>query len=395
MEKFLESRNNFIARREAKNNTFEPKIEDLSILNKNESIGDEIMGSISLRKDGRYMGRFFFGGERITIYGKSKTDCINKMRDKKKELKELFNNTDTISKKMFLNTFFDFYYLNYRKNELKESSYLNHLENYDRYIRNDIGKLRVNIINSIKIQSFVNNIKSDSVREKLMQILKKVFDIMHKESYIVKNPMNLVTVPTDNKYKIPDDIEKVKLISYNEELILLDAIKNANCYHAVKFILYSGLRRGECLGLKWDHIDFENKFIYVKQQFNAKTKKISSVKSKAAVRKVPLFSETEDILKELIKTKNNDFIFNGLSRLTSQVCYFSNKLNIDVNPHTLRHTFASRLYACKLDPKVIQLWLGHENMSTTLDTYTHVLDNDDFVIINKIRAYLIEYGYLN
>jgi integrase len=43
--------------------------------------------------------------------------------------------------------------------------------------------------------------------------------------------------------------------------------------------------------------------------------------------------------------------------------------------HDLRHTYATRLFELKEDPKTVQSLLGHSNISITLDTYTHVLDS--------------------
>lgn len=47
----------------------------------------------------------------------------------------------------------------------------------------------------------------------------------------------------------------------------------------------------------------------------------------------------------------------------------------DFHPHTLRHTFATRCFENKMEPKVVQTLLGHSSISITLNIYTHVLDN--------------------
>ncbi len=54
---------------------------------------------------------------------------------------------------------------------------------------------------------------------------------------------------------------------------------------------------------------------------------------------------------------------------------FLDKLNIEhVEPYTLRHTFATRMYEAGVPMKTIQAWMGHKSIKTTSDTYTHVLD---------------------
>lgn len=51
------------------------------------------------------------------------------------------------------------------------------------------------------------------------------------------------------------------------------------------------------------------------------------------------------------------------------------KIIRDFHPHTLRHTFATRCFENKMEPKVVQSLLGHSSISITLNIYTHVLDN--------------------
>ena len=235
-----------------------------------------------------------------------------------------------------------------------------------------------------------------SQQKKIMQIFKELFDVLHKEGYVKKNPMTLVVLPkkyADDAAEAPD---KEKVLSYPDELIFLERIKKAKCFYAVKFILYSGLRRGECLGIRWTDIDMDNNYINVAQQYNLDVDSITSPKTKAAYRKVPLLPEAKTVLQELFKKqlKPNDFIFNDLTRLTKQVCDYARKTSIYVNPHILRHTFASRCYACGIDPKLIQKWLGHETLSTTLDTYTHVLENTDKPIVEKMKGFFTKMGYL-
>lgn len=47
-----------------------------------------------------------------------------------------------------------------------------------------------------------------------------------------------------------------------------------------------------------------------------------------------------------------------------------------VYPHAIRHTFCSRCFQLKMNPKVVQALMGHQNYSTTIDIYTHVMEND-------------------
>ena len=47
----------------------------------------------------------------------------------------------------------------------------------------------------------------------------------------------------------------------------------------------------------------------------------------------------------------------------------------DFHPHTIRHTFATRCFEKKMEPKVVQKLMGHSSISITMNIYTHVLEN--------------------
>ena len=291
------------------------------------------------------------------------------MRKKRKEILEKYSD-NSIQSKNNLNNWFDYWRENIYKPRVKESTYLQTIELYDRHIKDTIGKIDVKKLTTFKLQKFINDITSYVAQSKLNTYLKSVFDMLQKMAIIKINPMALVVIPKKDDENIIIDQEEVKILSYKDELTFLQQIKDTQCYYAVKFILYTGLRKGECIGLQWKHIDLEKMQITIKQQFNGQTKKITTTKSNAGNRVIPILPQACEVLNYLIKNKksDDDFVFDGINRLTQQLVYHSSKLDFKVNPHMLRHTFASRCYFAGLDPKIIQSLLGHENIDTTLNT---------------------------
>ncbi len=342
------------------------------------------------------MGRFTIFNKRYCVYGKTYNDCLLKVKQKRKEL-NIFE-SQTKNDKLILNNYFTFWFETFKKQILKESTYIKTIELYNRYVQNTLGKKNVKNIKATDLQIFINNIKAKNPKEKLYRLLKEVFEILNKEQIIKTNPFNLVIIPKDNVSDSPVDYKKKKMIiSYQDELKLLDYCKNNNHYHhIIKFILYTGLRRGEALGMIWKNVDFINNTIYIDRQFNNDTNKITTPKSKAAYRTIPMFPETKEILKELFheELNLNDLIFGNIKRLTQNLNNFGKKLGFNLNPHILRHTFASRCYAAGLDPKIIQDLLGHRTMSTTLDTYTHTLYDEKEYIINYFKDFFKLINYI-
>ena len=382
-------RNNVIKFKDLTQNTFNSKTRDLV---KTKESDEEMKGSVTYReKDKRYMGRFYFLGQRYYVYGKSETEAWNKIRAKRKELKEVKREDNTISKNMALNTWFDFWSENFKKQEVRESTYSKINENYDRYIRDTIGKKKINSIDYITVQQFINGLNAYTPKKKCMEILSQLFNLLVKEKYITKDPMNMVIMPIKNKESKVID-KKNKIITSTEEGVIFESLKEKDMYYyAIKFILYTGLRRGETLGLIWKNVDLDNNKIYIDRQYNNAVKKITEPKTPNSVRYVPLLPEAREVLLDLTKEPHfdNDFVFPKLQRLTQRTSYLSNKLGIHFTVHTLRHTFASRLYAAGVSDKAIQDILGHEKVDTTLNVYVHLLKKEDSELIQRVREFFV------
>ena len=374
------------------NNTFNSKTRDL--VEKKESEEEEMKGSVRYRpKEKRWEGRFYFLSKRYYVYAKTETECWQKLRAKRKELKEEKREDTTISKNMTLNTWFDFWSENFKKQEVRESTFSKLNENYDRYIREVIGKKRITNIDYIDIQKLINSLTAYTPKEKCVRILKEVFGLLVKEKYISKNPMNLVVMPKRNtESKVLLKKTDAGVITSIEERKIFDSFSEKNnVYYAVKFILYTGLRRGEALGLIWSNVDLDNNRIYIDRQYNVVVKKITEPKTINATRYVPLLPEAREVLMELIKQPHydTDEVFQDINRLTQRISYLSKKLETPFTAHILRHTYASRLYASGVDSKAIQMLLGHESVDTTLNTYVHLIQNVDKELLKRIREFFI------
>lgn len=61
----------------------------------------------------------------------------------------------------------------------------------------------------------------------------------------------------------------------------------------------------------------------------------------------------------------------------------------DVYPHAIRHTFCSRCFELKMNPKVVQALMGHQHYSTTIDIYTHVMESDIINEVSKLESAIV------
>ena len=172
---------------------------------------------------------------------------------------------------------------------------------------------------------------------------------------------------------------------------------------AIILAAFYGLRRSEIVGLKWNAIDFKAKTItiqYTVTEANMADGKGSVIvekertKSKSSRRILPLVKPFEDLLiKMYIEQKKNrklcgncycndylEFIYvNELGErikpgyLTQHFPILLKNNNLrKIRFHDLRHSCASLLYANGVSLKEIQEWLGHSDISTTSNIYTHL-----------------------
>lgn len=362
-------------------------------------------------KEKRWMGRFRkIDRKEKCVYAKTKKECkllldqtieeyctsLQKILSNNQNLNQ---NNDNLTRYSTLNAWFEYWLNTFKKPEIKESTYNQYVEIYNRYTYENVGYKRVCDLEADDLQKHLNSIEAKSGLKKIYQIFRDLFYFLHEQNTLKVNPMKFVVLPKRDLDKVIDKEEKDEILLYKDEAHLLEYLsrgeKKNKYYYIIKFGLYSGLRRGELLGLQWKHIDIENETISVRQQFDIRERKITSVKTNAAIRTVPLLPQTKEVLLELYNNQSPDeFIFNDHYGITQRMSDFSRKLGFRVNPHMLRHTFTSRSYTAGLDPKRIQQMIGHETVDITLNTYTHVLEKDDLEIIQMMRDFYIEKGLI-
>jgi integrase len=151
----------------------------------------------------------------------------------------------------------------------------------------------------------------------------------------------------------------------------------------IALALHTGLRRGELLGLQWRDIDLEGGFLRVSrilQHIDGRTI-LKAPKTEKSRREVGLDEEAVALLRS-IRERNpqHEFVFCKKDGSPYNPTYVSRKAGeiarragFPMRLHDQRHAFATLGLAAHVEAKVMQEILGHKDISTTLDTYTHVL----------------------
>ena len=224
--------------------------------------------------------------------------------------------------------------------------------------------------------------------------IRKALQYAFKTDLIDCNPADKIQRPRKNRHEV---------VPYNAQELaqLFEAVKGNLLELGVLLAAFYGLRREEVLGLKWDAIDFKKKTITIRHtvteaNIDGKHTIIEKdrTKTKSSHRTLPLVESFEKFLRELKKKQAENQRLCGSCYCQDYLDYiYLNELGERVKPnwlttafpaflekhglrrirfHDLRHSCASLLYANGVALKDIQEWLGHSDIGTTSNIYTHL-----------------------
>lgn len=377
-------------------------------------------GSIHRRENGTWRGLVTIGYnengslKRKSFSGKTKLEVLKKIE----EFRTL-NNKGLIpsNDKITLSNWFYNWLFNYRIHDLKPSSFERYEGLYRNYIEySSLGKIKLIDLRTIHIQEYYNNLiteenKTSSTIKTINKCLKSCLNQALKEGYISKNYCTLITLP-----KASQSIQKpINVFTLKEqETFMRECLEHKNGTIYI-LALGTGLRLGELLALKWIDINFKDKYISINKSIkstysidsnsNRKFEVIEQTpKTKNSIRTVPLTNSILELLQRYRKEKiierdsNIDIYFDNNLVFCTPTGNYLNESNVrktfkrilnrcdlkEIRFHDLRHTFATRLFENDVPPKTVQTLLGHSDIATTLNIYTHVMKNTKDEAINKI-----------
>ena len=141
---------------------------------------------------------------------------------------------------------------------------------------------------------------------------------------------------------------------------------------------YTGMRRGEVLGLRWGDVDFKRGVLRVRRSLNFRTGECEPPKTEAGVRDIPICPELMAILREY-RGINIAFVVQAKKGGPLSESSFKWKwakvqalLSDEITPHYFRHNYATRLYDAGVDVLTAAKVLGHADPTTTLRIYTDI-----------------------
>lgn len=239
------------------------------------------------------------------------------------------------------------------------------------------------------------------------RFISTVFTQAEKEMIVQYNPASKATPPKMER-------NEAECFQPEEVLRIIECLENEpiKWKTITHLLIITGCRRGEIAGLKWSAIDWENNQIKIERAllYSADIGVYEDTTKTGEIRYIKLPTDTmqllrkyrawhsEERLKNGDRWKDTGFLFTrddgGMMNpdsITQWLAKFSDKYGLPhIHPHKFRHTMASMLYYNGFDSITISKRLGHSQVSTTTDIYSHVIKQADAMAADAIAETIFQ-----
>lgn len=373
-------------------------------------------GSVCRRPDGRWQGSITIGRDdrgrliRKYFYGKTRKETSEKLNRAIEELRDnrFINKSDNPTVEQWCHEWL----WSYKRNSVKQKTF----DQYETILRThiipDIGDIRLADLKTMHIQRIINKMHDSGLSHRTIEVMKIVMHAALKQAQRNK----LVSENVCENVVLPRKQPKhIRVLNEDEQTKLIAALKDNYIGRGLLFALYTGMRRGEVLALKWSDYDKNEKTISITKALsrvrtynkdgNKMMLTVTTPKTDTSIRTVPLIDKAVELLAEHKHKQerymelvgdyytDNDLIFSSSRGDYLDPGNFNRKLNktvkkigiAQISPHALRHSFATRGLEAEVSLKAMQELLGHSSITVTGDIYTHILKEQKRKEISKLN----------
>lgn len=358
-------------------------------------------GSVFKHHNGKWCGQIAsWVGEdgirhRKSVYADTRAEVIEKLAELRGKIKA--NNLKP-SSDIKLGQFIDKWLRDFKRPTVSPRTYEWYM-NVNKSISEGIKAIPLQEVNNYQIQNMLNTMKN---MEYSVRSVKAAYDLLNQVckaaiefNLISENPMAKVKVARKETKK------KQKALGVDDRIKVLEAMEKSKTYKPIVYTMMGmGLRIGETLALRWNDINFRDKTISINKaakstpeineagDITGRSMKISNTKTVCSIRTLPVPEVVIDILKEWRKEymkkpdtyqldnlvfPNKDGTLRSYSGFRRQYERFLLEHGCcKVTFHQFRHTFATMMLERGVNPRVVQEFLGHKDISTTLGIYTGI-----------------------
>ena len=384
------------------------------------------------RSDGRYSYSYMDKDrKRQVVYA---PDLITLRKKEQQIRRDLEDGLDPRrAERITVNQVYDSYIKD--KYDLKPTTKVNYIYTYDHFIRDTFGRRKLVDVKYSDVKRFYYSLLTEknlspATVDNVHTQLHPAFQMAVRDGYIRVNPA--AGVLGDIKKSHVWVTEKRKALTVPEQKAFMNYLFSNPKYQGWKplitVLIGTGLRIGECLGLRWEDLDFENRSIDINHNLvhrrvdeDGGTLHINTPKTKAGCRTVPMIQQVYDAFLEEYQLQQltgfctqeiegySGFVFassSGTVTLPVEVNRAIHHLIEDYNneekanakkegrkalilpkisAHHLRHTFCTRLCENESNVKVVQTIMGHKDIQTTLDIYADCTEEKKKEVIHNME----------
>ena len=349
-------------------------------------------GEGTLYHNGRYwVGQVTIGSysdlhksKRKSVYGRTRKEAQEKMN----QVKYLYAKRGTATPtELYVSDWAEQWLNLFQKPRLAPSTYWKQLNILQVRILPALGHIRLCALSAIDIQKLLNSLQDEGLSDGYIGL---VYARIHT---MLKQAVRLALLPSDpcTGVALPQSgrVKKVSALNRDEQMLLSQHCGGRKEYRLFLFLLGTGMRIGEALALDWSHVHFDEGMIDIRRtitDIRGHTNVSLRTKTEAGLRRIPMSPKIASLLRQQYAEQDQ-------SRNAHALCFPSGRYtyaqsgNIrtrfkrccqeaglrPVNLHTLRHTFATRAMEQNINMKLLSYILGHKDIRTTLNTYSHVL----------------------
>jgi len=286
----------------------------------------------------------------------------------------------------------------FKRNKLKPTT----LQGYNSILRTHFypewRNTPINQITTKVFQDFLCARKHLSMKylHEMRVFLAQIMDSAYRDGWLDKNPVkdSRIFNPSSKSPEIRNALPVETVKDIVPSIWSLD--RNDRLY--LSLVIFTGMRRGEVLGLQWEDVDTAENCIHVQRNVTYTNNQpfVGTPKTKSGYRSVPII---QDLLAFLNPIESKGYIVNSgdpntpitLQSFRCMMVRIHKTVDLHgATAHVFRHSLGTMLNDTGADVKTIQSILGQSDFKTTMDRYVHPRDDRKQTAIQRVSLLLKE-----